>query len=247
MKLLILIASMACLTLAAPSGWSPDAAKFYSEVSKTIDKARRDNPHVPPSCDLAQAVLPTTSQPLPAIPEGQKLLHVAVGRGVQNYTCASSTTDKPKAIGAVATLFNASCIATTYPYLLTLLPNIALQSSNPPLSPTQNLGPNDMTVLGYHFFSDGTTAVFDLGEDGFADVKKIDAVDAPETALKGVGDQMTGTVAWLFLQAIPGSKGKAKSVYRVNTAGGKPPKTCEGQEEGAVISVQYAAEYWFYG
>lgn len=36
-----------------------------------------------------------------------------------------------------------------------------------------------------------------------------------------------------------------KEIYRVNTAGGNPPKTCDGMP--TTFEIQYAAEYWFYG
>jgi hypothetical protein len=36
-----------------------------------------------------------------------------------------------------------------------------------------------------------------------------------------------------------------KTAYRVNTAGGSPPKTCENMP--TVFTVDYASEYWFYG
>jgi hypothetical protein len=36
-------------------------------------------------------------------------------------------------------------------------------------------------------------------------------------------------------------EGDVRAVYRVNTAGGNPPTTCESRD--AVFSVQYATEY----
>ncbi|PGH12067.1 hypothetical protein AJ80_06886 [Polytolypa hystricis UAMH7299] len=240
--ILLIAASMASMALAAPSGWSAEKAKFYSAVSKLISK--RDS-HDGPSCDLSKAVLPVTYDPLAEVPEGQKLLHVGVGRGTQNYTCSSpSAKEEPKAQGALATIFEASCIAANYPFLLSLLPNIALESTNPPRT-AEGFGPTDMSVLGFHYFSDGTTAVFDLKGSGASSVAKDSAVDAPLTAIKGVGTELEGAVPWLLLKSVESSTGQVKSIYRTNTAGGSPPKNCAGQPE--VIPIQYAAEYWFYG
>ncbi|KKZ65604.1 hypothetical protein EMCG_08558 [[Emmonsia] crescens] len=265
MQFLLLIASLAStasIALAAPSGWSPDTAKFYSAVAKEIKSARGTNKNPAqsssPTCDFSKARLPSTDEPLPPVPEGQKLLHVTIGRGIQNYTCSSSSsTDKPKATGALATLFDATCLAATYPFLLPLLPRIALHLSNPlypqsqssPLSLT--FGPTQMPITGYHFFDSAGVPVFDLLADGHASVAKIAGVPAPKGASKGVGKQMFGAVPWLYLAAVEGSTGKAKSVYRVGTAGGKAPETCEGWKgndgNGGVLSVEYAAEYWFFG
>ncbi|OAX81941.1 hypothetical protein ACJ72_03710 [Emergomyces africanus] len=262
MQFLLLLASLAStasIALAAPSGWSSDTAEFYSAVAKEIKGARKTHRNQP-SCDASRAKMPLTDESLPAVPEGQKLLHVTIGRGIQNYTCSStSATDKPKATGALATLFDATCLASTFPFLLSLLPRIAIRESNPtyPTSPAQNLlspftfGPNDMPITGYHFFDSTSVPVFDLLKDGHAAVEKIAGVPAPKGALDGVGKQRFGAVPWLYLAAVKGSAGKAKSVYRVATAGGKAPATCEGWKgndgDGGVLSVQYAAEYWFFG
>jgi hypothetical protein len=50
-----------------------------------------------------------------------------------------------------------------------------------------------------------------------------------------------GSVAWLKLNAMAGDY---KEVYRVNTAGGMPPKTCGGVQ--GEFEVEYSAAYWFY-
>ena len=53
-----------------------------------------------------------------------------------------------------------------------------------------------------------------------------------------------GAVDWLQLKAKSGST-ELMEAYRVFTAGGKAPSTCEGQP--ATFEMQYSAEYWFYG
>jgi hypothetical protein len=53
-----------------------------------------------------------------------------------------------------------------------------------------------------------------------------------------------GAVPWLYVSATNATQGNVKAVYRINTAGGSPPQTCENSS--AEFSVQYAAEYWFY-
>lgn len=53
-----------------------------------------------------------------------------------------------------------------------------------------------------------------------------------------------GAVAWLKLDAKSDDGQIFQEVYRVNTAGGSPPKSCEGMQEA--FEVQYAAEYWLF-
>jgi len=50
-------------------------------------------------------------------------------------------------------------------------------------------------------------------------------------------------VHWLQLVAKDQSSVGLQTVYRVVTAGGNAPAKCGALRE---ISVQYAAEYWFY-
>ncbi|KAF3481195.1 uncharacterized protein GIQ15_03954 [Arthroderma uncinatum] len=238
----------ACMAIAgvraAPAGWSPGSAKWLSEIGDYISKHANNGLLQQPTCDLSKAVLPSNPQ-LSEVPKDQKLLAVAIGRGTQNYTCSSSSPEKaPKATGAMATLFNASCIASNYPYLLSLLPNVALELTTPP--PFGNSrGPADLMVMGHHYFDGEGVPIFDLPKLGISSVKKADSKDAPANAMKGVNTEQEGAVSWLMLESIPSSTGLAKRVYRVNTAGGKAPSTCVDQPEQ--IQIQYSAEYWFYG
>lgn len=80
---------------------------------------------------------------------------------------------------------------------------------------------------------------FDLvtkkNDDGIFFGAKRAAADAPNKAID---------VAWLKLGHVDGCTKGLYEVYRVKTAGGVPPKTCEGLE--SKFEIQYAAEYWFY-
>ncbi|TPX19293.1 hypothetical protein DIZ76_017081 [Coccidioides immitis] len=245
-RLMLILLALTLSVLSLPIDRPQDEAKFRSGVSKEIQKFPKRAELAPsPRCDLSHVKLPQSSEPFPDIPQGQKLLAVAVGRGTQNYTCESeSGNTKPK--GALATLFDASCIAANSPPRLRALVYTALtQQQQQHAEPISKTPMGEMPFLGRHFFSDDTTAVFDLGDLGSSLVRKEGAVDAPKTALKGVGGQMDGAVAWLWLKSIPASSGKAKTIYRVNTAGGMPPKNCAGQPKE--MTVQYSSEYWFYG
>lgn len=200
-----------------------------------------------PVCDLSKAVLPVTSpSPLPAVSDGLSLKHVAIGRGTQNYSCSTgNATAAPVALGAVATLYNSSCIASAYPDLLAALPNVALQFNL--TSPTQpSLTPSSLLLSGHHFFSNATTPAFDMtiSNVGFAPCAKNNSASAPPGASVGQNGVGLGAVTWLKLITRTGATGGLEEVYRVNTAGGSAPATCAGMP--ATFEVQYAAEYWFY-
>ncbi|KAH7032863.1 uncharacterized protein B0I36DRAFT_320183 [Microdochium trichocladiopsis] len=212
-----------------------------------------------PSCDLSRAVLPQAPvNPLEPPSPGLVLKHVAVGRGTQNYTCDTSNPGAaPVANGAMATLFNASCVAASYPDVAGKLAALSLQF---PLSafPTSDdetvrMGPSNLLVSGKHFFLDGKTPYFNLdtknfGQVGHATFSKKSGTDAPSNAPTGL--QGEKAVAWLKLVAGGSdavkiaATGGLQEVYRVETAGGSPPATCQGM--APTFEVEYATQYWFY-
>lgn len=103
----------------------------------------------------------------------------------------------------------------------------------------------NIRVLGHHFFQ-GHIPVFNLDTTpgkqlGIARTKLGSKINAPWDALSG----NNGAVPWLYLSTLNGTVGGFSSVYRINTAGGKPPKTCEGMS--SLFQVQYAALYYFFG
>lgn len=165
----------------------------------------------------------------------------------QNYTCANaSASTTPVSIGALASLYNVSCVAANYPDILAMLPSLALQYPLP-ADPKSALMPSNIDLSGHHFFETTTIPIFNLDttpaqQFGFMVAKKIAGSAAPSgTPLGGNGQ---GSVAWLYLKAEDGSTNNLNSAYRLNTAGGSPPKTCESMP--ATFTVQYAAEYWFW-
>ncbi|KAI2609285.1 hypothetical protein GGR54DRAFT_651853 [Hypoxylon sp. NC1633] len=199
-----------------------------------------------PVCDLSKAQMAAAPTPLAAPSAGLTLKHVAIGRGTQNYTCdTTNATAVPTAVGAVATLFNASCIASTYPDLLHLLPSLAL-NFDLTAQEGSRMGPTNLAISGHHFFTNTTTPFFDLdtaqNQIGEAGCAKDSQTDAPATATKG--RQGEKAVPWLRLKTRVGSTGNLQEVYRIETAGGSAPASCKGQP--AAFEVQYAAQYWFW-
>ncbi|GAD96142.1 malate dehydrogenase [Paecilomyces variotii No. 5] len=202
------------------------------------------------------AVSPSLDQTKPQLPPpsaGLHLKYVTLGRGTQNYTCASpDASTAPVAVGAVATLFDASWISSSLPKLLDQVPPLLEQISLDNLTSAagavkiaRGTRGRDLAI-GKHYFLNPTTPFFDFrisGLDDWAATQKNASVNAPAPSSADVDDVPTPDVAWLQLVAKDGVG--IKEVYRIVTAGGSPPATCEGQASS--IEVQYAAQYWFYG
>ena len=86
---------------------------------------------------------------------------------------------------------------------------------------------------------------FDLGDKiGILKGKRDAGIAAPTKKDHGSDGKAKKAVDWLALCAVAGSQ-KLQMGYRVETEGGKAPKSCQGQP--AKIRVEYAAQYWFYG
>jgi hypothetical protein len=188
-------------------------------------------------------VLPSSGLPAPT----GSLKYIALGLGTQNYTCAStpgSTTAAPVAIGAVARLSDASDFLQDHEDFVSTLPGLVLGLSTvTSTDPAKVLG---LPYLGQHFFTSTSSPEFDLTAVGARLVaKKLANAAAPPGAFPGPSN--AGAVDWLQLEDNGAglSFGGVSYVYRVETAGGKAPTTCTGKT--GVITVPYAAEYWYYG
>lgn len=192
-------------------------------------------------------------------PNGTPII-VIVGRGTQNYTCAGvAPTSAPKAQGAVANLYDISCLMAADPSwtLYREVPKAALQLKAAPVDSRDPLemydGAIKMNLLGHHYFNDtrpdSATPVFDfhVSDDGFIAAKAGGRIDAPDNAIVGLDSRGQGSVPWLQLPKrfdAPGKKG-FNEVWRVETASGAAPKTCEGNSDKE-FTVEYAANYWYF-
>lgn len=259
---------------ALPDDAMSDLSQYFNMLAQKTQEGRQMSRA--PTCDMSLAKLPVASEfhlanvytqkqstnielpapdALPDVSPGLVLKHVAIGRGTQNYTCdTTNTTAAPTAAGAVATLFNASCIAGTYPDLLNMLPrvsmafNLTASTSGAyaknllPTSSNSRLAPGNYVISGHHYFVDSTTPYFTLDTDtlklGVIPCSKKAAVSAPADAAKGqLGES---AVPWLKLTAKEGATGRLQEVYRVETAGGSAPSTCAGMP--ASFQVEYSAQ-----
>ncbi|KAI9886008.1 MAG: hypothetical protein M1823_002175 [Watsoniomyces obsoletus] len=223
--------------------WAPPVRNYYESIGKKV-AVIRDLPSFPnpPPCDLSKAVMPTAPTPLPPPGPGLKLAHVVIGRGTQNYTCANnSATTKPVAVGAVANLYNVSCLAATSPDALTYLSSSSLEY-DVPSKDSQRMAPAQVFMSGHHYFLE-STPTFDVttkrGSYGYLQCKKDASSPPPADSVKGQHGEGYGSVPWLKLSDAGGSN-IFKEVYRLNTAGGNPPPSCENQPK--TFEIQYAAE-----
>ena len=193
---------------------------------------------------------------LPA-PKGE-LKYVTVGTGTQNYTCGDDASEAPIATGAIAELYD---IGGPLERILKARQGqrsdekfdrvkraVLLNISGVLLKITDGSGVlpfNPAPVIGQHFFSSNPTApVFDLtAVDAKAVVALESKVPAPQESFEGKSGE--GAVDWLYLVDNGSSFGGVSEVYRIATAGGSAPETCEGLS--GEFTVEYAAQYWFFG
>jgi hypothetical protein len=223
-----------------------------------------------PACPLDKAHLAFTKESNLTVPHGLDLKYLAVGRGTQNYTCSPATSTYTNN-QAQAVLFDASCLADL-PLQLALAPLYALAGPDP-VHPNLNVvnssvAQNKQLVIsniaglipkrpppkeiGQHFFRPplpGAAAASPeftfVSSTGDPNQFTVDA------KVHNIPDPLNPTfdVDWLDLSSVGGQAGgqAAKKVFRVNTAGGQPPKTCNARDPNqATLLVQYAAIYYFF-
>ncbi|KAK1976941.1 malate dehydrogenase [Colletotrichum cereale] len=224
---------------------------------------------VSPGC-ASKATLPTHGNGVELPPPAADLVlkHIALGHGIQNYTCvgANDTALTATATGALAALYDASplypktgpgslpsvdafnALSTTAVHgsPLPLVPDGVTRfgaSASAPFPAFADLAlPNypPMKQIGVHFFDNAGVPIFKVGADMLR-AAKLNGIKAPSSA--DPGPEKTGAVDWLQLGDKGGSQG-VTGVYRVVTAGGVAHKCTTA---GAIDSVPYAAYYWLYG
>ncbi|KAI0262544.1 hypothetical protein BC834DRAFT_828732 [Gloeopeniophorella convolvens] len=173
---------------------------------------------------------------------------VALGVGVQNYTCSAAGTYVTA--GAVAELFDISCLFNTPEFDKIQVDAFNLWSKFPSNKPsTEELiallrALGNFDVLGQHYFIANSAGALSPKFDFTSSGKTAGNPNAFVVAAKA-GDipAPTGSadVDWLMLNATSGEL--AKQVFRVNTKGGQPPASVCCTSGSAEISVKYTAKY----
>ncbi|KAL8675609.1 MAG: hypothetical protein Q9168_000121 [Polycauliona sp. 1 TL-2023] len=248
------------------TAWPEPIRSFYTAISNRLSSLPPKTIYSltsPIGCNIASPSMPTIPD-LPPVSEGLTLYHVAVGRGTQNYTCDPTDSNAiPVAAGASATLFNTTCMSCIAPLAMAQLPNSALLMPRP--KDDEMLFPAQALVSGHHYFT-GPAPTFNLHTNahnyGIQFTSVLAKIAVPEKLIKpgqNVGKDGSKPVPWLKLssanalsdtapgvgqQALGSDSSPVQEVYRVNTAGGSPPTTCDGMKKD--FEVEYAAEYWFW-
>ncbi|KAJ1300388.1 hypothetical protein OPQ81_005207 [Rhizoctonia solani] len=202
-------------------------------------------------CPISNAKLSVPSgQTAITVPTGTPV-YIALGVGVQNYTCGSTGTFA--SVGAVAKLFDISCLVNTplFPGIQDVVFAVTGNAKGQELvSKIETVLKCSPVTLGDHYFipnpavnGTGLTPVFDFragvkkgDPSGFVAVKKLGSTPSPAGS---------SNVDWLMLQNIGGTIGGslANTVMRVDTKSGQPPASCT---PNATISVPYTTKYWMY-
>ncbi|KAJ7458076.1 putative malate dehydrogenase, partial [Mycena latifolia] len=196
-------------------------------------------------CDISAAKidLPLNQTALVAPAGGPSYIGLAIG--TQNYTCASTGTYTN--IGAVAELFDASCLYGTpeFPALAEIA--FAVWKYAPPTADISYVISflekfKASFVLGQHYFVTSPSGTGISPEWDFTSASLAGHPDAFVIAAK-VGDIPAPTgppdVDWLSLNQVQGDL--ATQVFRINTVGGLPPASCTAGSPP--IQVKYASMY----
>ena len=238
--------------------WSFGSLPLFTLANPTLERPALLQPRSKSNTVSLQVL--QSEQPTNGLPSNLNvtLQFVGLGVGVQNYSCASATSE-PVSVGAVATLFdvtsqlkkrNDSSADLSNQYLRhyktkACTPNTADLSDD---SCQESINTLHLPRLGVHYFDniDGAPVPsFDLRRnDEFLSAQKVGDVPAPIGPHHG--QNSAGAVDWLLLT----KDGSGRSVglteaYRINTAGGTPVQGACGTGEKEV-HVKYVAEYWFF-
>jgi hypothetical protein len=132
-----------------------------------------------------------------------------------------------------------TCLAGPFIGLLNELPSIALKYAQPTPEQLRSSSARDFYLGNHYFTPNATTPFFNLNtedhEYGVVALGRLDGNDAANAQRD---------VANLKLGAKSRRGCQVQEVYRLNSAGGTPPKTCKDMPPK--FEVQYATNYWFW-
>ncbi|KAH7921701.1 hypothetical protein BV22DRAFT_1132037 [Leucogyrophana mollusca] len=203
------------------------------------------------SCNLTEARLQVPANQTQLIAPTVAPAFVALGLGVQNYTC-NATSSTYVLTGAVAELFDSSCLYGTP--VFDTAPALAYTAWD---ATTGLVTPQDViaalsivplpVVLGQHYYvpnpaGSGLSPKWDFTSSGgtygntaaYAVGAKIGDLPSPDTKLN---------IDSLMVKVVEGNL--ASEIFRVQNNGGQPPASCTSASQN--VSVKYTAQYWFFG
>ncbi|KAJ7191283.1 hypothetical protein GGX14DRAFT_481692 [Mycena pura] len=229
-KLLSALSSAALLVSAATLSSRKDShgnGKECCEISK-------DTMDLPP--DQTALVAPTTDP-----------LFVMLGVGIQNYTC-SSTTSTYASIGAVASLFDISCLEKSdFAEVQTKAFKTWSKASAKTKATSIGATVGAPNLLGFHYFVTSPSGTGLSPKWDFTSTGKFAGNATAFVLAAKVGDMAAPTnpavnVDWLALNNVQGAL--ASKVFRIDTVGGQPPSSCV--PGSAPISVKYTSKYFLF-
>ncbi|WOO79769.1 uncharacterized protein LOC62_02G003284 [Vanrija pseudolonga] len=184
-----------------------------------------------PLCAGLTLPLPA-NQTVLAMPAGQSVTLATVSRGVQNYTCTNGAW---VSAGALANLYDVGAL------LEATAPVVSSQKLTDGLAPlflaAQPFPASNPPPTLQHEFVQTPQGLLPR----FFDPNSNASVTLSKTGVLASPDNSTADITWLQLTAVDGDL--AKSVFRLQTAGGQPAGgNCS---DGAQASVDYAAMYYF--
>ncbi|KAJ3509704.1 hypothetical protein NLJ89_g5071 [Agrocybe chaxingu] len=179
------------------------------------------------------------------------LSFVAIAIGTQNYTCSSAGTYTN--VGAVASLFDISCLYNTF--LFEGIPDLAIgiwKAAPPSLTPQQIISKLQLlsspVVLGEHYYvpnpltGQGVNPEWNFSSHGRFK-GKADAYVVAAKVNNTVAPTGSRDIDWVSLKALTGKL--AQEIYRTDTRLGQPPPSCNPGSPD--ITVKYASKYWLFG
>ncbi|TFK49040.1 putative malate dehydrogenase [Heliocybe sulcata] len=182
-------------------------------------------------CDISAASMPMpANQTQLTLPSGA-LSFIALGVGVQNYTCSSA--GNYTNIGAVAEVFDISCLYGTPAFHSIQNTAYDVWDKAPPSMTAQSVISmlSDLPVKMWDF----TSAAYAGNAAAYAVGAKTGDMVSPDGAVD---------VDWLQLKVVKGAL--ASTVYRMNTVAGQLPGSCSPGDT-TVQSVKYTSKYYFFG
>ncbi|KAJ7458195.1 hypothetical protein FB451DRAFT_1046898 [Mycena latifolia] len=194
------------------------------------------------NCDTSTAVMDLPAGQTQLVSPTTPPLFILLGVGIQNYTCSGTTF---ASIGAVASLFDISCILD-HPSDFSTIQQRAFDrwAVEGPDVPASSIGADIKTPTS-HFFVTSPSGTGLSPEWDFTSV-----TGNPNDFVIGakVGDipDPTGDPAfnidWLALNAVEGQL--ASQIFRIDTVGGQPPVSCVAGDPD--IQVKYTSKYYLF-
>jgi len=222
-------------------------------VSSTPLDAHKDahnhkDAHKDDRCEASKALMNLPANQTALVSPTTAPLFVLLGVGIQNYTC-SSTTSTYASIGAVASLFDISCLDKKPEFATVQTTAFDIWSKAPASVKATSIGSrvSAPVLRGFHYFvtspsGTGISPIWDFRSTGkFAGNATAYVLGAKVGDIKAPTNSPVN-VDWLALNGVQGDL--ASKIFRIDTVNGQPPTSCVAGS--APISVKYTAKYYLY-